>query len=343
MRSDGKNGVTIKDIAAQAGISYATVSRALNDKPGVKKETRRRVLKVARRLGYCPNAVARSLVTRETRSIALVIPDITNPFFPEVARGVEEAASRVGYSVFLCNTNWNVEKELSFVQLLESKRIDGLILASSSDDGFAVEKFVRTGASLVVINSLFKEFDCHQVMIDNIKGGCLAAKHLLSLGHRRIGFIGGLPFVKSTVDRFEGYRKALEEAGATPGQSFIRYGSFKWESGYRNALELLKGRDRPSAFFAANDLLALGVMQAADELGLEIPNDLAVVGFDDIVFSSYPRVHLTTVAQPKHLIGETAAKIILDELHHGKGPGRKSVILSPELVVRKSCGFRLGS
>lgn len=336
-----KNNVTIKDIATEVGISYATVSRALNDKPGVKNDIRLRILTVAKQMGYYPNAVARSLVTRETRTIALVIPDITNPFFPEVARGVEDAATRAGYNVFLCNTNWDMVKELSFLELFKSRRIDGLILASSSDESAIIDEFVMTNAALVILNSFDREFACHRVVTDNVRGGYLAGKHLLGLGHRRIGFIGGLPTARSTIDRYVGFCMALEETGLDVDQSLARYGSFTWESGLGNTMDLLNKREKPTAIFAANDLMALGVIQAADELGLEIPKDLAVIGFDDIVFSSYPRVHLTTIAQPKQLIGETAAKMIIDELHFGRKQVKQNVVLEPDLVVRKSCGFSI--
>jgi LacI family transcriptional regulator len=334
--------ITIKDIAAEAGISYATVSRALNNKPGVKKDTRLKVLETAERLGYYPHAVARSLVTRQTRTIALVLPDITNPFFPEVARGVEEAATQAGYNVFLCNTNWDMQKELSFLELFQSRRIDGLILASSSHDSSIIDRFVRTNAALVILNSFDREFACHRVVSDNIRGGYMAGKHLIRLGHRRIGFIGGLSTARSTIDRYRGYQMAVEETGLKVINNLARYGSFTWESGHSNAMDLLSTQKRPTAIFAANDLMALGVMQAADELGLAIPGNLAVVGFDDIVFSSYPRVHLTTIAQPKQLIGETAAKIIIEELQFGRKQVKQNIVLEPELVVRKSCGFSKG-
>ncbi|HED24379.1 MAG TPA: LacI family transcriptional regulator, partial [Firmicutes bacterium] len=278
--------VTIKDIAAETGISYATVSRALNNRPGVKKATQKRVLGVAEKLGYYPNAAARSLVTRQSHALALVIPDITNPFFPEVARGIEEAAARADYAVFLCNTNWDGGKELSYLALIESRRIDGLILASSSDDGEIAAKFAQTGIPMVVINSFERDIQCHQVIIDNIRGGYLAGQHLLEHGCTRIAFAGGLAGARATKERFAGFKEALADTGITIGPERCLYGSFTWESGYRSALKLLNMADRPDAIFAANDLLAMGIMQAADELGLAIPGDLAVIGFDDISFAS---------------------------------------------------------
>jgi len=332
-----KNSVTIKDIAAEAGISYATVSRALNNRPGVNKDTKFRV-QAAERLGYSPNAAARSLVTRQACALALVIPDITNPFFPEVARGVEEAAARAGYSVFLCNTNWNGKKELSFLSLFESRRIDGLILASSNDNGTIAEKFAQTCLPLVAISSFARDIQCNQVIIDDVRGGYLAGCHLLEHGYKRIAFIGGLEGTQATKERFSGFLKSLAEAGIEIDPELCRYGSFTWKSGYHNTLKLLNMAGRPDAIFAANDLLAMGVMQAADELGLNIPGDLAVIGFDDISFASYPRVCLTTIAQPKNKLGQVAAELILTELKEGQKKEFSKIVLAPELLIRRSCG-----
>ncbi len=330
--------VTLKDIAEKTGVSYATVSRALNNRPEVHAETRVKIFEAARELGYRPHAAARSLVTRRSGALALIIPDITNPFFPEVARGVEEAASRAGYHVFLCNTDWDGQKELSFLELLETKRADGLILASAQDDGTTVQRFARVGLPLVVLNNLFQEPECHQVVVDNAAGGRLAARHLLGLGHRRIAFIGGHGQAKSTADRMEGYGAALREEGLDPAAGLIRLGSFKWESGEQSAKELFQLKERPTAIFAANDLLALGVLQAAEDAGLNVPADLAVVGFDDIAFAAYPGVQLTTVAQPKYQLGQMAAKAVLEQLSLGVEAPRQRIVLQPSLVVRKTCG-----
>ncbi len=331
-------GVTIKDIARKTGVSYATVSRALNNRAEVNEETKARILTAARELGYRPHAIARSLVTRRTSILALVIPDITNPFFPEVARGAEDAASKAGYNVFLCNTDWDGKKENSFLNLLESKSIDGMVLAPIMDDGSMVERFRLMGLPLVVLNNLFKEPQCHRVVVDNIRGGWLAVRHLLDLGHRRIGFIGGGRYAKSTTDRLQGYTEALQERGITVDENLVRFGHFKWDSGELNARALFKLKERPTAVFAANDLLALGVLQAAEESGLNVPDDLAVIGFDDVAFSSYPGIQLTTVAQPKYQLGQMAVEAVLEELRLGKEMPKKHLILQPSLVVRKTCG-----
>lgn len=337
--------VTIKDIAQKVQISYATVSRALNNRPEVKEETRRKVLQAAREMGYRPNRIARSLVTKRSQCIGLIVPDIMNPFFAELAWGVDEAATAKGYNVYLCNTNWNEKRELTYLNLLVSRQTDGIILASARDEGTNVEKFIEKNLPLVVVNSLFQEFGCHQVMIDNVRGGYLAADHLIGLGHERIGFVGGLEHVKATVDRLEGLKIALDEKGLTLDERFISFGAYSWESGYAQMKRLLAGdgAERPTAIFAANDIVALGVMQAADESGLKVPQQLALVGFDDIDFSAYHKVQLTTVSQKKKDLGECAVEIILEQLNGSSGsPEQEQIVLQPALVVRKTCGAAAG-
>ncbi len=336
--------VTIKDIAKTVEVSYATVSRVLNGRPGVKEETRARVLQAAERMGYRPNSIARTLVTKRSQCIGLIIPDITNPFFSELAQGVEKAASREDYSVFLCNTDWNEKKELTYLNLLDSRQVDGVILASARDEGTNVEKFIDRDLPLVVINNLFKEFDCHQVMTDNVRGGYLVADHLIHLGHRQIGYVGGLEHVKATLDRLEGMKMAMEGSGLEVNERLVSYGAFTWESGYVRTGQLLarESGGPPTSIFAGNDIIALGAMQAAEERGLGVPEQLAIVGFDDISFSAYPKVQLTTVSQQKQYLGECAVNIIIDHFAAGASPlEKKRIVLQPTLVVRGTCGAKL--
>ncbi|MGQ9557031.1 MAG: LacI family DNA-binding transcriptional regulator [Desulfurispora sp.] len=329
--------VTIKDIARKAGVSYATVSRALNNRPEVNEKTRREIQKLAEEMGYKPNALARSLVTRESKTLGLIIPDITNPFFPEVARGAEEAAAQAGYSIFLCNTNWEEEKERKYLALLEEKRVDGIILASViNDEQQMMEYLADSAVPLIMINRVLKNIQAHYVVIDNVRGACLVMEHLIETGHRDIAFVGGLSHVEATRERLQGYKMMLGAYELPVRPELVRLGSFKRESGYSNALELLKLSPRPTAIFAANDILALGVLQAAADMNLRVPGDLAVVGFDDIPFASYAEVSLTTVAQPKYAMGEMAAKILIEEIKEGPSREKKKIILQPELVVRRS-------
>lgn len=336
--------VTIKDIARRAGVSNATVSRALNEKSVVRAETRERIKKIAREMGYYPNALAQSLVTNKTKTIGLIVPDISNPFFAEISQSAEEISHQRGYSIFLCSVNQSEQKELSYLEILESKRVDGFILASVKDDGSTIKKFMQSGRALVLINTLFQEFDCHQVVIDNIYGGYLATSHLLKLGHRRIGFVGGLQDSKVTAYRFAGYKKALEEKGIAVDASLVNHGPLQWESGYERTLKLLKNsKNAPTAIFAGNDMVALGAMWAAEEAGLSVPEDLALVGFDDLAIANYPRISLTTVSQPKRKMGEEAINLIIDELSQGQSAEKKRIVLQPTLIVRRSCGAKRGA
>lgn len=329
--------VTIKDIAKKGGVSYSTVSRALNNRLVVNEKTRREIQKLAEEMGYKPNGLARGLVTQKTDTLGLVIPDITNPFFPEVARGVEEEAAKYGYSVFLCNTDWDVKKEQRYLQALLSKRVDGIILASASEDSDYVIELVRGGLPLILVSRVMKQVDTNYVAIDNVKGAYLATDHLLNLGHRGIAYIGGPENLEFSRARYEGYLLALASKGIEINSRYIRHGKFKKEEGYRNTCELLKDpASRPTAIFAANDILALGIIQAARELGIQVPGELSVVGFDDIPYASYGEVRLTTVAQPKYAMGEMAAKLLLDEIQSGKKPQKKHIVLQPELVIRNS-------
>jgi LacI family transcriptional regulator len=327
---------TIKDIAQLAGVSYTTVSRALNDKRGVNQETRRKILEVAQRLNYRPNAIARGLVKKQTHSIGLVIPDITNPFFPEVARGIEDGASEAGYSIFLCNTNWEHSKEAGYINLLVEKRVDGIVLAPISPKVDFLPEALSTRVPVVYVDKVPKDGGGSFVTIDNVRGGFLATKHLIDRGYHEIGFIGA-PDDSSTIDdRLRGYRMALKKHGIAVNQRYVRFGDFKLETGYNIIKKMIQDKDYPRALFAENDLLALGILQGAKEMGLSVPGDIAVVGFDDIPIASFPEVQLTTVCQPKYKMGRIAVEILLDKIERGDQAARRKFILEPELIQRKS-------
>jgi LacI family transcriptional regulator len=323
---------TIKDIARRAGVSYATVSRALNGKYGVRPSTRDLVLTVARRLGYRPNALARGLVTRRTTTIGLIVPDITNPFFPEVAEGVEEAARQAGYAVLLCNSNWQKVSERQYVTLLAARRVEGIIIAPISRADEPVGDGVPATLPVVYVSSAPRTTTRSYVVIDNVRGGFLATRHLLDAGRAPVAFIGSRE--SSDDERLEGYRRALAEHGVAYEERFVRLGDMRQASGYRLFREMIERGHRPRSVFAENDLMALGCMQAAREGGLRVPEDIAIVGFDDIPFASFPEVQLTTVRQPTSDMGRMAVEILL-----ARAPGRhepRQVVLKPQLVVRRT-------
>jgi LacI family transcriptional regulator len=326
--------VTIKDIAKKIGISYATVSRALNNRSGVNAETREIVLEEARRMGYQPNAIARGLVMKYTHTIALVIPDITNPFFPEIVRSVEDVASEHGYNTFLCNTNWDVEKEQSYLKLLQEKRVDGIILKPASDS--EENNFGNISVPLVLLDrtSHNDSFSC--IEVDDERGGFLATKHLIESGYKRIAFIGGKPDSYTNSKRIEGYKQALSRYKYEIDETLIVNGSFKTMSGYEIMNNLIKSGNIPDAVFSGNDVIALGVMQSAEENGLDVPGDLGIVGYDDIDYAKLPQIQLTTIAQPKWQIGKCAVELLLKEINDSENMESKIVILDPELIVRST-------
>ncbi|NLK68626.1 MAG: LacI family transcriptional regulator [Clostridiaceae bacterium] len=328
--------VTIKDIAKVAGVSYATVSRALNDHPEINVITKEKIKEIAQQMGYTPNAVARGLVKKNTEMIALLIPDITNPFYPEVARGVEDYARENGYCVFLCNTNWDEENEQKYLTILKERRVDGIIIAPVSTDTIDYVSDSKLDIPVVYIGS---RVDCNKsnyVVIDDFKAGYMATEYLMKLGHSNIAFIGGHDKSTSHIDRINGYKQALKENRLEADINSIKGYSFKKESGYGTFLKMVKNRKVPTAIVAENDIIALGIMEAAEKHGYDVPKDISIIGIDDIEFGSLPKINLTTVAQPKFDIGRKSADILLD-LISGSADS-KQIILEPFLIVRGTCG-----
>lgn len=327
--------VTIKDIAKVAGVSYATVSRALNDNPEINEKTKLKIKQIAKEMGYTPNAVARGLVKKNTEMIALLIPDITNPFYPEVARGVEDFARENGYCVFLCNTNWSELNEEKYLSILEERRVDGIIVAPVSMNTFEHTSVNKSDIPVVYIGSRVEDNNTSYVVIDDFKAGYMATEYLMKLGHTNIAFIGGHDNSTSHVDRVNGYKRALMENGLKTDINSIKGYSFKRESGYGAFLEMVKNRRVPTAIVAENDIIALGIMEATERHGYEVPGDISIIGIDDIEYGTLPRINLTTVAQPKFDIGQKAAGILLDLI--AGGANSKQVIMEPFLIVRGTC------
>lgn len=324
---------TLKDVAKKVGVSYATVSRALNNHKDVNDKTRKKVLKIAQEMGYKPNAIAQGLVKKETRTIGLLIPDITNPFFPEVAQGVEEAANKAGYNVFLCNTEWDEELETDYLNVLLQKQVDGLIISPGSEELEHLQYITNSDTKLVFIDKGIQNHT--SIIIDNVSGAKMAIEHLIDRGHKDIAFIGGSEDIAANQERLEGYKSALGDNNITVKDEYIKNGDFNRESGHFMMKSLLKNSQTITAVFAANDLLALGVMQAIKEAELNIPGDIAVVGFDDIEFASLPEIQLTTVRQPKYQMGKLAFEALIDQIKEDSKLGKK-ILLEPQLIVRKT-------
>lgn len=331
---------TIGDVARRAGVSRATVSRVLNDYPHVRPRVRAAVERAMRALGYRPDQVARSLARRETRTLGLVVADITNPFYAETARAIVETARGHGYNVILCNTDNLPRLQEEYIEVLRQRRVDGIIFGSVFLDDPVVEGLVEAGYPCVMYNRRLRSGRGNYIVLDNVRASYDLTRHLLELGHRRMGFIAGLRDISTAAERLRGYRAALRGVALPIDPTLIRPGAFKAEMAQRAALELLKLPRRPTAIVAGNDLMALGVIQAAGDLGLKVPEDLAVVGFDDIEIAAHRVVELTTMAQQKAEMGRMAVvwllEVIRDPRRYTRHPLQQ--ILAPTLAVRRTCG-----
>lgn len=330
--------ITIKDIAKKANVSIATVSRVMNNKAdSMREETKQRVLDIIKEYKYQPNTIARSMITKKTATIGLIIPDVRNPFFPELVRGVEDFTKKNNYSLFLCNTDGDIEREKEYFNLMMEKSVDGIIYTHAYG-GIDNLVNVNNKVPIVLLDRGGDDQSFSGVYMENKRGGYLATKHLIELSHERIGCITGPEDIGNSKDRLKGYKRALTEAGISINPEFIKVGDYQMEGGYEAAKQLLKEKE-VSAIFVFNDLMAFGVYQAAQELGLNIPDDLSVVGFDNIKYNRLLNPKLTTVEQNKYKMGELATEMLLNEIKSGKDKKKESIYLEPKLVIGESTRF----
>ncbi len=323
--------VTIYDVARLAGVSPATVSRALNGSNRVATTTRRRVEAVVAQLGYEPNRVARSLATSVTHTLALLLPDITNPFFPALVKGVQLLADERHYTLLLCNTAADPEREEEYLRVLRGKRVDGVILVGLKLNGQRIRRALGE-VPVVVLDRSVDLPGAAVVQVDHRGGATLAVRHLLELGHRDIAHVAGPGDLAVSRERLEGYREALSEAGLPYRPELVVEADFTEEGGYE-AVQGLCATGHVSAIFAANDLSAIGIMAALRERGLTVPDEVSVVGFDDIHLCAYTVPALTTIRQPAYAMGRRAAELLIDAVEGGDPRG---VTFEAELVVRGS-------
>ena len=327
--------VTIQDVACEAGVSRQTVSRAINDRDGINPKTRARILAIVERMGYRPSSIARGLVTQRTRTLGLVIPDVANPFFSEVARGTEHTAYTEGYTVFLCNTDENSQRELAILNLLEEQRVDGIVLCSSRLDEDTLRRMLARPPTVVLVNRQLEGTDVGTVMLEDKRGGQMLTRHLIATGHRAIGFLAGPPASTSGGQRAEGYFAALAEAGLSHDPGWIQPCAPTVQGGYTAAHALLTHHPELTALFCYNDLVAVGTLQACADLGRSVPDDLSVVGFDDIPLAALVTPPLTTCRVPRYDVGARAMRLLLDHINGDTDEG-KTIFLRPELVIRAS-------
>jgi LacI family transcriptional regulator len=331
---------TINDVAKRANVSPVTVSRVLNGAPNVNEATRARVHSAIAELGYVPNVVARSLRSRRTRSIALILPDITNPFWPTVARGVEDAAQRCGYTVLLCNSDENAEKQARYLEVVISQQVDGVLIAPADSDAGSLAPLRDRAIPTVVIDRRIDGWDADAVRGDSVGGAELLTRHLIELGHRRIAMLSGPAATSTSQDRLAGYQAALDAAGIAPDPDLVRFGEFRHGSGAEMAHAALALHPSPTAIFAANNAIALGAIQAVGECGLRVPQDVALVCFDDVSPSAQLFPFLTVAEQPAYQMGLEAARLLFARLDDGAAHLPQLIILPTRMIVRHSCGSR---
>jgi LacI family transcriptional regulator len=326
----------MRDVAERAAVSVTTVSHVINQTRPVSEDLQERVHQAMRELGYQPNALARSLRRRETYIIGLILPDSADPFFAEVARGIEDTCFERGYSIILCNSDSEFSKELLYTNLLAEKQVDGLLFLGAGHLGSEhIHSLQARQMPVVVVDRHIPGAVVDTVLVDNAHGGWLATHHLVELGHRRIGCLTGPSHLSLSAERVTGYRQALAETGCPIDDTLILKGDFQYESGYRAASYLLSLEKPPTAIFACNDLMAIGVINAGFELGRPVPGQLSVVGFDDIRLAAFTNPPLTTVAQPKYKSGVLATELLLERIQRDDIPPRRQ-LLETQLVVRRS-------
>jgi len=331
---------TIEDVARHAGVSIRTVSRVINNRPDVADATRQRVKQAMLELKYRPNSLAQSMVTGSTKTIGVVLPDISNPFFGRAIRGCEDVLAQAGYNIFLCNTDENIKKEQKSLELLVDRRIDGIILWGSRADCTTLEGLL--GRDLPTVTVDCEEFCGNNVSLKvaNRQGALEITHHLIALGHQWVGHLAGPSQRLTAQRRLSGYRQALEQAGLEFEPSLVVEAAPSVYHGYQAALGLLQETNKLTAIFAYNDLMAIGAMLACQQLGLSVPRDVAIAGFDDIVTASLVSPALTTVRIDQYRLGALSGQLLLERLAQ-KQPGEPSTVSFPtEMIVRNSCGAK---
>jgi LacI family transcriptional regulator, repressor for deo operon, udp, cdd, tsx, nupC, and nupG len=329
----------MSDVAKLANVSPATVSRVLSNPELVSKETRQKVLDVINQVNYKPHIVARQFRTKETKIILVVVPDITSAFFSKVLRGIEHVAVNNGYQVILGDTENDIEREKEYINLLLQKQADGMVLLTARLNKTNLEE-ISEHFPMVLACEYMDGLNVPTVSIDNISSARKATEHLIKLGHTKIAHITGPINVILSRDRMRGYQQAMMSHELDIDSAYIQEGDFSFESGYNQTLKLLALENPPTAVFAFNDEMAMGAIKAAKDSGLKAPEDLAVVGFDNVKMSSVIEPNLTTINQPKYEIGKKAMELLL-KIINGESINKKKFVMKDELVIRESCGANL--
>ncbi len=330
----------IREVAKKAGVSVATVSRVLNHPESVSAATMELVLDTMNKMQYTPNGFARSLALNRSSTIALLIPNILNPLYPQIAKGVEDVAHQKGYNILLCNTEENGEKERDYLHMLIEKRVGGFILTASQLENKDLQKIKNQNIPFVMIGRNREEIDENMVFTDYHIGAYEITQHLIDVGYRNIAHITGSLNQIENLQKKKGYEAALQEAGMVLRSEYIVEGNNEIEGGYLGAKKLLQLKKRPQAIFAANDLMAIGAIDAIKTSGLNVPDDVAIVGFDDITMASFIEPKLTTISQPVYKMGLIAARLLFESIENRQQEDgfKQKIFVQPKLMVRKSCG-----
>lgn len=335
--------VTIKDIAKMASVSPTAVSMALNDRPGVSKKTRRRILKIAEKLGYQPNYIAKSLISNRSYTIGLILRNIADPFYTELALGIEKKATELGYSLLLYHTDGILEKETQAIETLQSKGVDGLIITTVTVDDINIKALIDTRFPFVLNNRFMMdpviENKTDYVVNDNFTGGYDAFTHLYRLGHDRIAMIAGAMNTSTAVLRSKGARQALRDFDIEYLPDLVVDCHWRRDRAFEATQQLIKSKNPPTAYYAQDDYMALGVREALLQNGIQIPTDVALMGGDNIEMGGLAGVELSTMSQKKYEMGVMSVEILSNKIEKSMPDMVSKIVLAPELVIRKSCGY----
>lgn len=335
--------VTLRDVGRRAGVSAMTVSRVINGRHGVDADTQRKVEEAIEALDYVPNRVARGLISQKTATLGLIVPDVVNPFFSPVVRGAETTARKAGYRLLLCNSEGDLRLEREYIEDLVSHRVEGLLLAPASDQSrHSVFPLLRRGFPLVLVDRSLPDLDCDLIVSDSRSGARRLVEHLIAIGHRDIAHLTDADDTSTGRERLGGYREALAAAGIPWRDDLVFRTTVDRIGGYRAAQQALALERLPTAIFAVNNMTVVGAMQALRERGLVVPDDMALVCFDDVEHLAVLSPFLTVIDQPAETFGSLGAQLLLERISGKAGPRSRRIVLQTDLVVRSSCGARTG-
>jgi LacI family transcriptional regulator len=332
---------TVRDVARKAGVSAMTVSRVVNDQPGVSSETRQRIEAAIAELNYSPSKIASGLISAKTQLIGLIVPDVSNPFFAPIVRGAETAARKAGYRMLVCNSESDLRLERDYVSDLVSHRVEGLLIAPVGDHSAAhLGKLVEGRFPLVLIDRHVPGIDCDQVTLDNVSAARRLVEHLIAVGHRRIAFVADADDVSTGRERLAGLKQALAGADIPFVEDLVLRTTTDQVGGYRSVQQILGMSERPTAIFTVNNMTAVGAMQALREAGLSVPGDISLVCFDDVQHLAVIAPFLTVIDQPAEVMAGVAAQLLLERIAGNAGNKSRKITFPGKLVVRQSCGTK---